>query len=85
MRAIEQGLPMIRVANTGVSAMINARGQIVAQLGLGEAGFIDATLPAKLPPTVYAKSGDVPIILLIALSLIALIAGKLPVSSLKNN
>jgi apolipoprotein N-acyltransferase len=85
MRAIEQGLPMIRVANTGISAMIDARGQIVAQLGLGEAGFIDATLPVKLPPTVYAKSGDVPIILLIALSLIALIAGKLPLSSLKNN
>lgn len=85
MRAIEQGLPMIRVANTGVSAMINARGQIVAQLGLGEAGFVDATLPATLPPTLYAKSGDMPIILLVVLCLIALIASKHLVPALKNN
>lgn len=85
MRAIEQGLPMIRAANTGVSAMIDARGQIVAQLGLGVAGFVDADLPATLPPTLYATSGDVPIFLLLVLSLVALISIKPSATSLKYN
>ncbi|MEP1934490.1 MAG: apolipoprotein N-acyltransferase, partial [Roseibium sp.] len=85
MRAIEQGLPMIRVANTGVSAMIDAHGQIIAQLELGVSGFVDAPLPAKHAPTLYAKSGDMPVFLLIALSLIALYFAKQSVRYFKNN
>lgn len=63
MRAIEQGLPMIRTANTGVSAMIGPRGEARASLELGEAGYLDAPLPAPLPPTPYARSGDLPALL----------------------
>lgn len=59
-RAIEQGLPLARAANTGISAMVDARGQIVARIGLDEAGFVDARLPAALPPTLYARMGDIP-------------------------
>lgn len=69
MRAIEQGLPMARVANTGVSAMIGPRGHISAQIALGEAGFTDAALPPALLPTPYARTGDVPLALLLALTL----------------
>ncbi len=58
MRAIEQGLPMIRAANTGVSAMIGPTGEITASLPLGEAGFIDVALPNALAPTLYARTGD---------------------------
>jgi apolipoprotein N-acyltransferase len=59
LRAVEQGLPLIRAANTGVSAVIDARGEIVAQLGLGETGFLDAALPPGLPrATLYARTGD---------------------------
>lgn len=65
LRSVEQGLPMIRVANTGVSAMINAAGQITAQIGLGEAGWIDAPLPPPAPPTLYARMGDGPLVLLL--------------------
>ncbi len=58
LRAVEQGLPMVRVANTGVSAVISARGEIEALLPLGEAGHVDADLPPSLPPTLYSVTGD---------------------------
>ncbi len=60
-RAAEHGLPLIRVANTGVSAMINARGEVEASLALGEAGYLDARLPAAFPPTPYSRWGDLPV------------------------
>mgnify|MGYP001200966550 CR=1 FL=1 len=60
LRAIEQGLPLVRAANTGVSAVIDARGQIVASLGMGRAGTVDADLPGALSQTPYARIGDWP-------------------------
>ena len=59
MRAIEQGVPMARAANTGVSAMIDPLGRVTASLALGQAGYVDAELPAPLPPTLYSRTGDV--------------------------
>jgi apolipoprotein N-acyltransferase len=76
LRSVEQGLPMIRAANTGISAMINTSGQITAQIPLGQAGWKDAALPPPLPPTIYARFGDAPIMLLMALMLgISLLSG----------
>ena len=60
VRAIEQGLPLARAANTGISAMVDPFGRVVARIGLGEAGYVDALLPAALPPTGYARFGDIP-------------------------
>ena len=60
LRAIEQGLPMVRVANTGVSAMIDANGKITGTIALNEAGSIDLPLPPAKPATLYAKTGDWP-------------------------
>jgi apolipoprotein N-acyltransferase len=60
VRAIEQGLPLARAANTGLSAMIDPRGQVLASLALGTAGHLDAELPAALPAPAYARMGDVP-------------------------
>jgi apolipoprotein N-acyltransferase len=57
-RAIEQGLPMIRAANTGVSAMIDAYGNVIASIDVGVAGYIDAALPDALPATIYARFGN---------------------------
>ncbi len=69
MRAIEQGLPMVRVANTGVSAMIDARGRVTALIPLGQAGWRDAPLPAPAVPTAYAVLGDAPVAVLALLLL----------------
>lgn len=73
MRAIETGLPLVRAANTGVSAVIDAKGRIVEALPLNAAGYFDAALPPALPPTPYARTGDMPLlVLLIALGLAAI-------------
>lgn len=74
LRAVEQGLPMVRVANTGVSAMIDPLGRVTASLPLGVAGWIDAPLPAPRPATLYARTGEWPMLAII-LGLLLLSAG----------
>lgn len=66
LRAIEQGLPMIRVANTGVSAAIDAKGRVLASIPLGRADFLDVPLPGALPITPFARYGEAPALLLLA-------------------
>lgn len=73
LRAIEQGLPMVRVANTGVSAMIDPLGRITAQLPLNEAGWLDAALPQAHTPTVFARSGEWPVLAFVTFLLFSLI------------
>lgn len=63
LRAVEQGLPMIRAANTGVSAMIDPAGRLTGVMPLGTAGTRDLALPAARPPTPYARIGDLPFVL----------------------
>lgn len=72
LRAVEQGLPFVRVANTGVSAVIDAHGRVRASLPLNQAGHLDAPLPAALPPTPYSRTGDGPIAALLLAALAAL-------------
>jgi apolipoprotein N-acyltransferase len=56
IRAVEEGLPVIRAANTGVSAVIDPFGRTLARLDLGKAGALDHGLPASLPITFYEKT-----------------------------
>jgi apolipoprotein N-acyltransferase len=58
MRAIEQGLPMIRAANTGISAVIDSYGRLRHALPLNSEGAIESALPAAIAPTLYARFGD---------------------------
>lgn len=59
MRSVEQGLPMVRAANTGISAIIDPYGRVRSRIGLNKRDVIDATLPGALPPTIYARHGAV--------------------------
>jgi apolipoprotein N-acyltransferase len=77
LRAIEEGLPMVRAANTGISAVIDPLGRVVARLGLGVEGVLDAGLPAALPPTIYARIGDIPAAVIVVMALVLVIRRRL--------
>ena len=73
VRAIEEGLPVVRAANTGISAVIDPMGRIAAQLGLGIEGVLDASLPAAIAPTIYARIGNIPAAIIVSIALIFVI------------
>jgi apolipoprotein N-acyltransferase len=58
LRAIEEGLPVVRATPTGISAVIDAQGRLLHSLALGRAGAIDARLPLAAPPTPFARFGN---------------------------
>jgi apolipoprotein N-acyltransferase len=74
LRTIEQGLPMVRAANTGISAVIDPYGRTLSSLHLSVEGVIDTELPQSLPPTFYADYGELiffsAVLLLLVLSFI---------------
>jgi apolipoprotein N-acyltransferase len=55
VRAIEEGIPVVRAANTGISAIIDPLGRVVAELGVDKAGIVDAGLPKSLVSTLFAR------------------------------
>lgn len=75
VRAIEEGLPVVRAANGGISAIIDAHGRVRASLALGLRGVLDSGLPVALPPTPFARY---PGAVLLALLLVVVTAPLLP-------
>ncbi|MGB3317392.1 MAG: apolipoprotein N-acyltransferase, partial [Albidovulum sp.] len=73
LRAIEQGLPLLRSANTGVTAVIDAKGRIKNDLALNTQGVLDTAVPPSLAPTLYARTGDIPATILVIAALSGLI------------
>lgn len=58
MRAIEEGLPILRSTPTGISAVVAADGRLLGALPLGRAGAIDLPMPQPLPPTLFSRLGN---------------------------
>ena len=72
LRTIEEGLPMLRAANTGVSAVIDAYGRVLQSLDMEREGIIDHELPPARSPTLYSRWHDwTLLILLVAIGLLA--------------
>jgi apolipoprotein N-acyltransferase len=76
LRSIETGLPMARSANTGISALIDAKGRLLKRIRLYTEGVIDAPLPRALSPTLYSRIGDVTYLILSLVALSLGVAGR---------
>ncbi|KUO56969.1 MAG: apolipoprotein N-acyltransferase [Alphaproteobacteria bacterium BRH_c36] len=72
LRAVEEGLPLVRAANNGVSAMIDPYGRLTRSIALNVRGVIDVSLPKPRPMPVYARYGELSF--LVTLMLFALAA-----------
>ncbi|HUZ72846.1 MAG TPA: apolipoprotein N-acyltransferase [Stellaceae bacterium] len=57
-RAVEEGLPLVRDGNNGISAVFDANGRVLEHLDLDAIGVLDTRLPRALPPTLYEAIGD---------------------------
>ena len=77
VRSVEEGLPLVRAANTGISAVVDGYGRIVARTSLGEATMIESRLPVALPEPFYAQWRDLLLILSVAVCLLLATSGIL--------
>lgn len=75
-RAVEEGLPLIRAANTGVSGIIDSYGRLESVTRLGTEAVLDGSLPSALPPTLFARWGLWPVLILVTIGIIALVTGR---------
>jgi len=83
VRAIEEGLPVVRAANTGISAVIDPLGRIINSLPLAREGVIDSPLPRPVRPTLYARVGDAPAAIAVAIAFVIVIRGRFQTNSPK--
>jgi apolipoprotein N-acyltransferase len=74
VRAVEEGLPLVRAANNGISAVIDAHGRIIARLDMNVRGSLDSTLPVAAKATWYSWAGDTTFWVLWAMLAIVLLA-----------
>ena len=76
VRAVEQGLPLVRAANTGISAIVDPYGRVRASLALSKRGVVDGTLPAAIGKPLYARIGDAPVLGVVAVVFLLLAARR---------
>ena len=80
LRALEEGLPVLRSTPTGISAVIDADGRLLRSLQWRTAGVIDTRLPAPKPPTLFARLGNLlPLLFALLLAALAIVAERIAV------
>jgi apolipoprotein N-acyltransferase len=72
-RSVEEGIPMLRAANTGISGVVDAYGRVETRSNLVVEAVIDAAIPAPLPPTPFARFGLLSVLPLIVIALIPIL------------
>jgi apolipoprotein N-acyltransferase len=77
LRAVETGLPLVRAANTGISAVVDAYGRVVHSLPVGQAGVIDSSLPGVANPTFFSKFGNLTFVGMCVFCAVASLIGRL--------
>jgi apolipoprotein N-acyltransferase len=77
LRAVEQGLPLVRAANTGISAIFDPLGRVVRILPLGMEGLLDGPLPRAITPTIYARFGNAPALALMGVALVLVLRRRI--------
>ena len=83
LRAIEEGLPLVRSASTGISAIVDPYGRVRAALPIGAENVIDGALPGALPPPLFARFGNMVPLCLLLISLVgALVLRGLPLRNI---
>jgi apolipoprotein N-acyltransferase len=79
LRALEEGLPVLRATPTGISAVIDGDGRLASSIPMGRAAFLDARLPGPHPPTLFARFGNVlPMLLALLLAAAAIAVARKP-------
>jgi len=76
LRAIELGLPLVRAANTGISAVIDPYGRALGRTTLGAQAVLDSALPVALPPTPFARQGGMIFAVLLGIAAILALTGR---------
>ena len=66
VRGVEEGLPMVRAANDGISSVSDPLGRVVEKAALGVRGVIDSELPAAVPATIFSRLGELPFLAILA-------------------
>ena len=67
LRAIEEGLPLVRAANTGISAVVDPYGRVINALPLGVADVLDSPLPQSIDATVFSQIGNYAFLILLTM------------------
>ena len=73
VRGVEEGLPIVRVANNGISFVSDPYGRVRKSLPLGAQAVLDSRLPQALPPTFFARMGNVPVMVLVCMIFLILV------------
>lgn len=78
LRALEEGLPVLRATPTGISAIVDSDGRLLASLPWRRAGVIDGHLPPAKSPTPFARMGNfLPLLFAVLLVLLAIGAQRI--------